>query len=51
MKKTIIIILIALAFTVCDTGENNTSNPVVNPGDTPDNPIARIENRQLTTAN
>jgi hypothetical protein len=49
MKKLIIIILITLAISACDT-DNNTPDPVINPGDTTDNPITRIENRQLTSA-
>ena len=51
MRKLIIIILTALVFTTCDTDgiKNNPSEPVINPGDTPDNPITRIESCQLTT--
>ena len=56
MRKLIIIILTALVFTSCDILgiKNNPSKPIItqpiiNPGDTPDNPITRIENCQLTT--
>ena len=51
MKKIIIIILSTLVFTACDTDniKDNKPDPIINPGDTPDNPITRIENRQLTT--
>jgi len=51
MKRLIIIIFTTLAFTVCDTDDikNEPPVPIINPGDTPDNPITRIENGQLTT--
>jgi len=51
MKKLIIIILATLAFTVCntDSNEDNKPDPIINPGDTSDNPIIRTESLQLTT--
>jgi hypothetical protein len=50
MKKLIIVILTLLVVIACDIDNKKDSkpDPIINPGDTPDNPITRIESRQLT---
>jgi len=52
MKKLIILILTMLVLISCDidNSRDKKPDPVINPGDTPDNPITRIESRQLTIA-
>ena len=52
MKKLIIVILTLLVVIACDIDSKKDSkpDPIINPGDTPDNPITRIESCQLTIA-
>jgi|GEM_PF-3201135 len=51
MKRLIILILTMLVIITCDidNSKDKKPDPIINPGDTPDNPITRIENCQLTT--